>query len=150
MMMGMILLIGNKRKNFSLMQKIGQEYALTFFEVMVSVVILSMGLVMIYKSFLASLDYQRYLSHRLYAMNFLDSRIEAIRSDYRILQYEFPQQDSENFAVIINNKRIPFRLDMMSSGIANLEKILKVDLLLSWEERGRTFRLSRSFYMTRF
>ncbi|MCK5581148.1 MAG: prepilin-type N-terminal cleavage/methylation domain-containing protein [Candidatus Omnitrophica bacterium] len=121
----------------------------TFFEVMVAIAILTTGLVMIYKAFLLSVDYQGYLTNRLYAMNLLDHKISLIQREYQD-KGELPvQQRGEKFEVVLNRRTVTFQFDMAFEGVDGLEDVLEMVLFLSWEDRGKTRKLSRVAYLYR-
>lgn len=122
----------------------------TFMEVMVTVVILSTGIVMIYKAFLLSLDHQRYMIHRLYANNLLDQKIEGIQ---RLFQDKGaaslkPGETVENIS--ISHKAIPFAINTLFKNVSDMEDFLQMDIGISWLERGRPIRLTRSVYISRY
>ncbi len=117
---------------------------------MVTVAILAVGIVMIYKALLLSLNRQDHLMHRLYAMNLLDHKVTVLHRDYRKTE-DFPLGQSEEIhRVLLNNKPLAFRFMIDFNEIGDLEDILQLDLTLSWRERRREIRLSRSTYVFRF
>ena len=50
---------------------------------------------------------------------------------------------------VINNKMIPFEFDVGVNAVQPLEDLLRVDLLLSWSERGRKFSTVAIFFLCR-
>ncbi len=122
------------------------ERGITFIEVMVTAVILSAGLVAIYRSFFIGLDYLQHLSCRLYALNLIESKIASAEQNFRSLK-DFdigPLTDS----AVINNRPVEFRFDVDLEPVGNLLSVFKLDLALSWEERGRTITIVRSAYFS--
>ena len=121
----------------------------TFIEIMVTIAILSTGIVMIYKSFLVSMDQQSYLLHRLYANNLLDSEITQLERIFREKGKLALKDDERMKNVVIHNKDIPFTVKTFFQEIPGLEDLLQMDIGILWLERGKTVRLSRSVYLAR-
>ena len=132
-----------------MISSIGNKKGFTFFELMVTVAILSTGITLIYRSFLISLDYQEYLSHRLYAINLLNDAI-AIR------QWELQDkgkvdlgQHMETVDAKLNNKKVAFQISTLVRKVDQLENIFELDTVLAWLENGRSVRLVQSTYISR-
>lgn len=157
----MISLIGNRkippppplekggRGGFLIQAHKKSRRGFTFFEVMVTVAILSTGVVMIYKALLISLDHQQYLTHRLYAMNLLEDKTVSIQRNYQESGNLPLGENEEIHRVMLNNKPMSFYFTMDFSNMGDLEDIFQLDLVLSWRERGRLIHLSRSAYVHR-
>src|SRR5262245_8551690 len=97
--------IGNKFLPF------GQK-GFTFLEIMITIVVLSTGIVAIYKTFLLCLDHQRYLTHRLYASNLIDRRTAQLQALFREKGDAFQNQskvplDENGF---LFNQEVPFEI----------------------------------------
>ena len=128
-----------------------RKQGFTFIEIMVTIMILATGIVMIYKTFLTSLDQQTYLLHRLYANNLLDQRIAE-------LQHLFEEQGKTSLEkkgtiieeVSIHNKIVPFEVQAFFTDVLDLEDILQLDIGIFWSEHGRPVRLTRSIYISRY
>jgi len=104
--------IGNNKKGF------------TFIEVMVTLVVLSAGIVFVYKSFFLCADYLTRLSLRLDANQLLDNKISEIK------RYVKDSRD----------------LSFSRSGvlpIVGFNHRYQLDVQLTWEERGVKRHLSR-------
>jgi len=123
---------------------------ITFFEVMVAIVILSTGIVMVYKSFLKSLDYQSYLTARSCAVNLLEHKIAVIKAEYQENGGVNLVEGIEAYDVVLNNRPVTFQFDIRYSAVDAVNDISQLDLMLSWMERGRSFYLSRSMYVSEF
>jgi prepilin-type N-terminal cleavage/methylation domain-containing protein len=128
----MTSLTGNKTKG-----------GFTFFEIMVTVTVLSIGIVMIYKALLLSLDYQNHLSFRLYALNLIDNQTAAINQQYN-LSGEIPEDiDGQIYEVILNNRKVPFKLSVDYEELGKLEQIYTMSLSLEWPERDRVVMIEQ-------
>lgn len=127
--------------------KRSKKSGLTFFEVMVTVAILSTGIVMIYKSLLMSLDYQDHLTRRLYASNLLEGALIDIQLNYEGSQIPPPAQERNTYNVVLNNRLVSFQFTIDFFEDYELRNIWRADAVLSWPERGRTFSLVRSIYV---
>ncbi len=119
---------------------------LTFMEVMVTAVILSAGLVALYRSFFIGADVVTHLSNRLYALNLLESRIATIERDFRSLKdFDIGSMSEE---AVINHRPVTFHYAISLQPVGNLLSIFRLDITLSWEERGHVLSLSRSAYFS--
>ena len=136
----MTSLIGNKKKGF------------TFVEVMVAIMILTTGIVAIYKTFLLSLDQQNYLTHRLYASNLLDKKIFEMERLFQEKGIAALKEDlTEN--VVVDNKNLVFQVKTFFRApleIPDLEDVLQIDIGVFWPEHGRVVRLTRAAYVSRY
>ena len=121
----------------------------TFIEVMVTIMILSTGIVMIYKTFLISLDQQNYLLHRLYANNLLDLEITQLQHVFQEKGRSSLKDNEMTKNAVIHNKTLAFAIKTFFQDIPELEGTLQMDIGIFWLERGRTVRLTRSVYLSR-
>lgn len=124
----------------------GSRKGLTFIEVMVTAVILSVGLVAIYRSFFIGADVIQHLSNRLYALNLLEAKIATIERDFRTLKdFDIGPLTEE---AVINNYPVRFQYQVDLKPVGQLLTVFQLDITLSWEERGRTMSLFRSAYFS--
>lgn len=118
----------------------------TFFEVMVTLTILSLGLVGVFKVFFVSLDQLTHVNHRMYANIELDNRIRMLERTlkaYKILPIGMPKKPQ----VDVGHKILEFEEELNIKEIKDYLDIFQVDIALSWKERERSVRLSRSAYI---
>jgi len=134
----MTSLIGNNKRGF------------TFIEVMVTLMILATGVVMIYKTFLMSLDRQTYLFHRLYANNLLDQKIAEAQQLFQETGRSGLEKINLSESVSIRNQVFPFEIKAFVENILDLENVLQLDIGIFWSEHGRSVRLTRSVYISSF
>lgn len=134
----MTLLTGNKRRGF------------TFVEIMVTITILSTGIVMIYKAFLISLDQQNYLVHRLYANNLLDQKIAELGRLFQERGKDALKKEGLVEDVVIHNKQVPFEIKTFFEDFADLPDLLELNVGVFWSEHGRPVRLTRVAYISRY
>jgi len=127
----------------------GNKKAFTFVEIMVTITILATGIVMIYKTFLISLDQQSYLTHRLYANNLLDQKIVELGILFQE-KGEAALQKGSFKDMMIHNKKIPFEIKTAFESVVNLPDLLQVNMGVYWSEHGRPVRLTRSIYISRY
>lgn len=139
----MTLRIGNRsflRKGFS------HKKGLTFFEVMVTAVVLSVGLVAIYRSFFITIDHLQYLSCRLYANNLIETKIAHVEKDFRDLkEFDIGSMTEE---AEIGNKEVVFSYTVDMKPVGTLLSVFELDITLTWEDRGRMVSISRSAYFS--
>lgn len=119
----------------------------TFLELMVTVSILAIGIVGVYKVLLASIDYQTQLSCRLYAANLIEHEIALIENQLRATG-QFPiQENGKVIEAFLDRRNIDFRLSLLPAGVENqIVGLIPVEVVLSWTDRGRTINLKRALY----
>ena len=119
---------------------------ISFIEVMLAMVILSGGLVAIFKTFLISLDRINYLTHRLYASNSIDNRLLLIERALRarhVLPFEMEHVERVNMGSHV----VDFRESLFLSAVDGLDHIFACDCIFSWDQRGETKKISRSTFL---
>lgn len=123
---------------------------MTFVEVMVTTVILTGGLMMIYRAFFLSLDYTNHLRYRLQAGIFLDNKLTEMQKYFQD-NGELPtvQFEEDIKSIVFKNYDVPFRLQTHITSVPDVHRTFRVTMLLSWEERNRTINLSRSAYISK-
>ena len=139
-----ILQTGSKAKSYC--KRYRKAAGITFVEVMLTVVILSVGLVGLYRSFFAALSYLDRLSIRLYATNLMDGRIATIERDFRSLKdFDIGLLSEE---ALINNRTVLFQYAVDFKPVGTLLTIFELEVVLSWEERGHMMSISRTAYFS--
>lgn len=124
----------------------GAGRGVTFIEVMLTVVILSVGLTALYRSFFSAVNHLDHLSTRLYALNLMENRIAAIEKDFRSLEdFDIGPLEQE---VLIDHRPVLFRYAVDFRPVGTLLSIFELDIVLSWEERGRVVSLARTAYFS--
>jgi type II secretory pathway component PulJ len=113
---------------------------------MVAIIILSAGLVAIYRSFLLGADLNEHLANRLYALNLLESRSAFIEKELRSLHAADVSSSGgeEGYGV----RPVSFQLSAVLKPVGTLLSVFQLDLSVSWQERERMFTLSRSAYFS--
>ncbi len=127
---------------------ISKKYGFSFAEVMVTVAILSFGIVLIYKTFFISLDYMNHLTSRLYASNLLNNKIVSLQqqfADSKQIPFGFGQEVE---SVKLERKSLDFSFITNFKNVEGLENIYQLDVTLSWLENNRPKQLSRSAYIS--
>ncbi len=119
---------------------------ITFIEVMLTVVVLSAGLVAIYRSFFSAINYLDHLSTRLYAHNLMENRIATIERDFRSLKDFDIGVFSED--ALINNRTVTFHYAVNLKPVGTLLSVFELEIVLSWQEHGRPASLSRTAYFS--
>ena len=114
---------------------------------MLTVVILSVGLVALYRSFFSAVNYLDHLSTRLYALNLVESRIATIEKDFRSLKdFDIGTLQEE---ALINNHPVTFQYAVDFKPVGTLLSVFELDIVLSWQERGgRSVSISRTAYFS--
>jgi len=121
----------------------------TFVEIMIALVILSSGIVMIYKSFFLSVDYLSYLTCRLYASQMIESKIADLSRSYRESQDATFERGAMTESLEVNHKWVDFNYNIEVTPVLNLDSIsrLKVDLI--WHDGRRLMKLSRESLLSK-
>lgn len=120
----------------------------TFFEVMVTMAILAGGLVLVYRAMLTTLDHQDYLIARLYAGQLLDDRIAVIEREYDDTAERPVLIGPEVYRAVLNNQPFTFIMTAEYATVADLEDVSELRVVLSWNERGRPFQMTRAVYVS--
>ncbi len=136
----MILLTGSERARSRLARGI------TFIEVMLTVVVLSIGLVAMYRSFFSAINYLDHLSTRFCAHNLMETRIATIERDFRTLKDFDIGVLSED--AIINHRPVTFHYSVNLKPVGTLLSVFELEIVLSWHEHGRELTLSRTAYFS--
>ena len=121
----------------------------SFLEVMVAVMVLSGGLVLIYKSFFITLDYTNHLTCRLQANLLLDEKIAALNrllQDQNQLTLVVPPPPIDQ--VIIANKPVEFQYTLDFRSVENLPGLFLLNISIAWREGTRRIQLSREAYLS--
>ena len=119
---------------------------ITFIEVMLTVVVLSTGLVALYRTFFSAIDQLEHLSMRLYAINLMDSRIATIERDFRSLKdFDIGALSEE---AVINGRPVMFQYTVDLTPVGTLLSVFELDIVLSWHERNRDVNITRTAYFS--
>lgn len=119
----------------------------TFVEVMVTLAVLSVGIIMIYRSFLISLDQINYLTRRVYATVTLDNLISELERTLKVSK-ALPIGFDDTLEVDLGDKKLEFNQQINIAQNEELKNLFKVECVLSWKERNRPITLSRPAYIS--
>lgn len=118
----------------------------TFIEVMVTLVILSTGIVAIFQSLLVSLDQIDYLTHRLHASNEIENVLfikEKMLRQYKELSLNLGEEKT----LPVGNKTLSVDQKITISEIESYPDIFKIQLRLGWTEGERKIELTRENFI---
>ena len=127
-----------------------KKYGLSFIELMLTVVVLSSGLVFIYKAFFMSLSGLNHLTNRLYAMDLTASQIASIRQTFEISSEIAEQLGRTTKTVSLNNKPVEFVLDKKAGAVNLSANLYELEVTTSWKEGHRDFHITQSAYVGGF
>ncbi len=114
----------------------------SFFELMVTVAILSFGIVMVFQAFIVSLNtFSYYLTH-LQVQNWADEKIWEI-SD-KLMQKDSLDSSETNGNCIIGSKKIAWNIYIVP--IDEKNEFFNLSLILSWQEGSRRIEVQRATY----
>ncbi len=120
----------------------------TFLELMVTVSVLSIGIVGIYKTLLVSLDYQRQLSCRLYASGLLEHEIAVLQNQFQATGELAAEENGKVVDVVLDRRTVAFQFSIGPGTFENnILGLLPVTVLLSWPDNNRTINLKRDIYL---
>ncbi len=121
----------------------------SFIEAMTAVVIFSVSVVAIYRSYILSLERMNYLTRRLYATVLLDDRLvrlERILRAYQVL----PVDIEKTIKIDVADRPAEFQQRVQFQEVEDYADIFQTDLTLSWQEGEREISVSRAAYISDF
>ena len=124
-----------------------RERGFSFVEVMVTMVVMSLGVVMIYKAFFTSLNFINHVTYRLVALSLLDKRIadtEWLLKSQGVISLT---QGARTESVVIHNKPVDFHFQTDFRNVGMLKGVYELELSLSWREGERDITVSRAVYI---
>jgi prepilin-type N-terminal cleavage/methylation domain-containing protein len=118
----------------------------TFIEVMVALVILSVGIVGIFKSLLIALDQMDYLTHRLYASTVLQNTL--VLKERRLRNYqELSLGLGDKHAVDIGPHTVTYQQKIRISEIESYPDLFEIAASLSWDEGDKRVTVRNAGYL---
>ena len=135
-------------RSLSLARKLKANNGFTFIEIMVTLVILSVGIVGVYQALFQSLDHMSRLTSRLYANILLEDQLAVIERQlraYKTLPTETPVQEID-----VGVQHVNFEPQLIIGEVDQFTDVFKIELEYTWLERNRQNRLGRSAYLSDF
>ena len=119
----------NFRKNMT-----GNKKAISLIELMLTVVILSIGIVMILKSFLSVNSALGYTKNKIVALQFLDGKMAQLQE--AVLKGEDILEQEDQADVRINGKNFTWMRDLFSLAQENEDSLVirGVNWVIQWKE----------------
>jgi prepilin-type N-terminal cleavage/methylation domain-containing protein len=121
----------------------------TFFEVMVTVMILGVGIAFIYRAFLTCLRYQDYLTARMHVLQITDQKLAQWQRQYQETGELPGLLSADIIPETLNNRPYAFQYDSNFTPVGILQNIFKMDLIVSWKDYDHNYRITRSAYLSR-
>ncbi len=114
---------------------------------MVAIVILSAGIVAVYRSFFLCIDYLNNIATRWWANELIEEKMFDVtrrlqESQGRVLDSGIPSQ-----TVTINRRPITFQYDVAVDPVASLEGLFRLNVTLSWNDGHKPMTINRSVYV---
>ena len=122
------------------------DRAFTLIEILVTLVLLGGGIVVIFKTYLTSLDQLNYLTSRLYATVILDNNITFLQRVMRS-NHSLNMDLGRSESVEVGGKKLLFDRDIKVTALSDFEGLFEADLTLAWREGQKNVRLTRSAYL---
>ena len=116
---------------------------------MVTLAVLSVGLVFIFKIFIFSVDHLSRLANRLTMTVLLDNRLIAIDrylKAYNALPVDLPREET----VDVGFTSLKYTQEVKLKEIAGFNDIFELEVALNWTDHGRTTELRRTKYLSDF
>jgi len=120
-----------------------QQSGFTFLEVMVTVMVLSVGIIAVYRVFLSTLKYRNHVAYRLYAMNLADAHLADVSQQFR-LGKPVPLQIVFQETVPIHNHDVVFAVQSSFSKPGNSDFLKRVETTVGWWEGEHNYKILRS------
>lgn len=122
---------------------IGNQRGLTLVELLITVVILSVGIVFIYKSFFICLDYMQSLASRWQAVNILNERIDDLSLQMRTSKDFLLDPGPSDVVVVINNKNVVYHLEVSLNDEGVIQGVYALQVMARWHDGKRAMSSSR-------
>ncbi|MCP4650252.1 MAG: prepilin-type N-terminal cleavage/methylation domain-containing protein [PVC group bacterium] len=119
----------------------------TLIEVMVSVVILAVGLVVIYESFLVSLDTINFFFNRLNAQFFINEKIWQVQQNLDQSSGSFLATQQSGIERI-DGRRFNWQINLTLDDVT--QELYDVDASISWDEASKSRSIQRATMAKRF
>ncbi|MBF0523198.1 MAG: hypothetical protein HQL24_09105 [Candidatus Omnitrophica bacterium] len=116
---------------------------------MMALMIFSLGVVVIFKSFLISLDRMEYLTDRVYISTALDNRLEKIAQMLKVYK-ALPAQTQQFDKIDVGSRQITVEQTIDIKTVEDFVDVFSLDVTLKWNKKSKTMQLSRSAYITDF
>ena len=142
--------IGNKAVARRLHSSLYSSRAFTFIEIMITLSILSAGIVMIYRSFFMCLNAVQHLSNRWEAYQFIEEKFETLEQQLREQgDTSFIRGNFSDWGEVAGQK-LRFDYTLNVNLITNAPGAYIAEIDLSWKERNRTITLHRQAALSQF
>ena len=109
--------------------------------------ILSVGMLTIYRAFFLSLNYLNHMTYRLYANVLLDNKIAQLERRLRAHKEIPTAMDNEVQSIRVKDKVVDFEYTINFNPQDPLSNLYQLDLSILWKEGSRSVRLFRSVYV---
>lgn len=129
------LLIGNK--------------GFTFIEVMVALVVLSVGIIAVYRSFFLCVDYLNNTATRWWANELMEAKIADLSNQYQSQTTGLPSIPENTINVTVNHRSIGYRFAVTLTPKEGLDKLVQAHVDLNWHDGRRPMHLERNAYLLR-
>lgn len=116
---------------------------------MITLVILSAGIVMIYKSFFLCVDYLNYLTCRSYASQMIENKIAQISRSYRESPDSTFDRGATTETLQVNHKWVDFNYNSEMTVVGGLDYVYRLKVTLSWYDGKRLLKLSRESLLSK-
>jgi len=122
---------------------IGEKRGFTLIEIMVTLAVLSLGIVAVYQSLFVLLDVLAYSSDRLKAQYLVGNKI--CEREYNIEGASETQKSTLGRGLFARQKGLKWQIDYLA--VDDREDLGELTVSLSWRDRGRLTSLTRTTYL---
>lgn len=119
-----------------------REKGFTLVEIMVTTVIFSLTVVLIYETFFRSLDLLNYCSDYLRAVSIVDDRMWQAQNE--LTRFNTLKDTPSSDTLTLDNKNFAWRLSC--EPVAGATYLYRINSALSWREGSKEMAISRDAY----
>ncbi len=122
---------------------------LTFIELMVATVILAVGIVTIYRSYISLVGYSQHIIYRIYANQFLDNKMALIERLF-LMEENLPlKQVSSSDSAVVNGHSLHFSYAVSLEALQDINGLYALDVTILWQEGQRRRSMERKTFLVR-
>lgn len=125
------------------------QSGVTFIEIMVTLIIFTLGITAIFKIFLISVDRMAHLTNRIYVSVLMENRLAVIEQQLRVFQV-LPFDLNETEKVKVGAKELVFERNTQITEVEDYADVFQVDLTYTWMENMHPVQMTRSAYISDF
>ena len=120
----------------------------TFVEIMTTLAILSIGIVMIFKSFFMCMNTFNHVMHRVVALQLVEHKVAEVEQMMREQKDLKEEEGSHLVEENINNTPFTFQYNLVIKPVEGTNGLYELDMTLFWKEGARDITYARAAYVS--